>query len=95
VDTGFQQLKEKLISILARHGVKRAALFGSCVRAEMGEDSDIDILVELDREMSLLDFIGLKLELEDAVGRKVDLVEYGALKPLLRDSILKDQVAII
>ena len=75
--------------------MKRAALFGSCASGEMKEGSDIDILVGVDQEMGLLEFIGLKLELEDAAGRKVDLVEYGALKPLLRKSILKDQVAII
>ncbi len=42
----------------------------------MREDSDIDILVEIEKDISLLDFVGLKLEIEEALGRKVDLVEY-------------------
>jgi len=60
----------------------------------MRDDSDIDILVEIDKDISLLDFVGLKLEIEDALGKKVDLVEYKAIKPLLREWILNEQVVI-
>ena len=90
-----EEIKRRVLPILRRYGVKRVDLFGSCVKGEMREDSDIDILVEIEKDISLLDFIGLKLEIEDALGRKVDLVEYDTIKPLLREKILKEQVVIL
>ena len=89
------EIKRKILPILQRYGVKRIGLFGSCVRGEMREDSDIDILVEIEKDISLLDFIGIKLEIEETLGRKVDLVEYCTIKPLLRDRILKEQVVVL
>ena len=71
-----EQMKEKIRALLVKRGVRKAALFGSHVRGDAGEDSDVDILVELDDSLSLLVFIGLKLELEDSIGKRVDLVEY-------------------
>ena len=91
----IEEIKQKILPILLRYGVKRTGLFGSYVRGEMGKDSDIDILVEIDKDISLLDFVGLKLEIEDTLKRKVDLVEYNTIKPLLRDSILKGQEIIL
>ena len=91
----FNEIKEKIRPIMKRYGVKKVALFGSLVRGEMREDSDIDILVEIERDISLLDFIGLKIEIEEALGRKVDLVEYCTIKPLLKDKILEEQVVIL
>ena len=61
----------------------------------MRADSDIDILVEISKDISLLDFVGLKLEIEEALGRKVDLVEYKTIKPLLKERILQEQVTIL
>jgi hypothetical protein len=91
----IEEVKRKIMPVLQRHQVKRAALFGSVVRGEMKENSDIDILVEVDSELSLLDFIGIKQEIEDTLARRVDLVEYDAIKPLIRDAILKEQVMIL
>lgn len=61
----------------------------------MREDSDIDVLVEIGDDISLLDFVGIKLEIEEALGRRVDLVEYSTIKPLLKDRILSEQVEIL
>jgi predicted nucleotidyltransferase len=93
--THIEEIKRRILSILKRYGVKRAGLFGSWVRGEMEADSDIDILVEIEEEISLLDFVGLKLELEEALGRRVDLVEYSTIKPLLKERILNQEVAIL
>lgn len=87
-------IKNKIISILKRQGVTRAAFFGSVARGEAKKNSDIDILVELPKKMSLLDVVGLKLDLEEKLGKKVDLVEYAAIHPLLKDNILKEQKII-
>lgn len=91
----IEEIKRKALPILQGYGVRRVGLFGSCVRGEMTSDSDIDMLVEIGRDISLLDFVGLKLELEDALNRKVDLVEYSTIKPLLRESILAQQEIIL
>ena len=72
----------------------RAAIFGSSVKGEMREDSDIDILVEFKGEKSLLDLAGLKIELEELLERKVDVLTYNSLHPLLKDKILSEQEII-
>jgi hypothetical protein len=59
------------------------------------KSSDIDILVDVDENISLLDFVGIKLDLEEVLGRKVDLVEYGTIKPRLRERILKEQLVVL
>jgi len=91
----IEQIKRQILPILRRYGVKRVGLFGSCVRGEMTPDSDIDILVDIEKDISLLDFVGIKLELEEVLNRKVDLVEYSTIKPLLRESILSRQEIIL
>ena len=91
----IQQIKKKINPILKRYGVKKAAIFGSFVRGEAKKNSDIDILVEIKKDISLLDFVGLKLEIEEAIGRKVDLVEYNTLKPFIREKALEEQLAIL
>ncbi len=89
-------IKNKILPILKRHRVKRAGIFGSVVRSEAREESDIDILVEIERDdISLLDFVGIQLELEDALDKKVDLGEYCTIKPIIRDKILKEEVRIL
>ena len=91
----IEEIKKKILPILKSHGIRRAGLFGSYVRGEMKEESDIDILVDIQKDMSLLDFVGIKLEIEDVLKKKIDLVEYKAIKPLLRDKILNEQVVIL
>jgi predicted nucleotidyltransferase len=73
----------------------RAAIFGSFVRGEMQETSDLDILVEFKGEKSLLDLAGLKIELEELLGRKVDVLTYDSLHPLLKENILSEQKVIL
>lgn len=91
----IREIKKIILPILNRYGVKKAAVFGSAARGEMDEKSDIDILVEIKKNLSLFEFVHLKNELEDALGKKVDLVEYETIKPRLRDIILREQLAIL
>ena len=91
----IEEIKRKILPILQRYGVKKIGLFGSCVRGEMREDSDIDILVEIEDDISLLEFVGVKLEIEEALGKEIDLVEYNTIKPLIRERILSEQVRIL
>jgi predicted nucleotidyltransferase len=89
------EIKEKILNALKQNDVKRASLFGSIVRGELTDESDIDILVEFKGEKSLLDLVGLKLELEEMLKRKVDVLTYNSLHPLLKDRILREQEVIL
>ena len=87
-------IKEKIFPILKQNNIKRAGLFGSVVKGNDTETSDIDILVELNSEISLIDFVRIKLELEDNLKRRIDLVEYRAIKPRLKKRILSEELRI-
>lgn len=91
----IEQIKKKIIPILKQAGVKRSSIFGSYVRGDQTKGSDIDILVEMPKGRSLLDLIGLEMELKKAIGKKVDLLTYNSINPLLRDYIQKDQLQIL
>lgn len=91
----IDQIKRKTIPILKAAGVKRSSLFGSIVRGEAKKDSDIDILIEAPKKMSLFDLAGLKIDLEEALGEEVDVITYNSIHPLLKDYILRDQLKIL
>jgi hypothetical protein len=95
MEKAIQNIKKKIIPILKRYEVKKAAIFGSFVRGEARKKSDIDILVDLPEDKSLLDLVGLKLELEEILKRKVDVLTYNSLHPLLKNIILSEQKAIL
>jgi hypothetical protein len=79
---------------LSRFGVSSIAVFGSAARDEHGPKSDVDILVEFNpqRRIGLLAFIRLRQRLEEMIGVRVDLATKKALKPQLRDRILREAV---
>lgn len=91
----LEDIKKKIIPVLKHHKAKKAGLFGSLVRGQMKKRSDIDILVDLPRNLSLVDVVGIQQEIEKVVGRKVDLVEYAAIKPLLKKYILSEEIRIL
>lgn len=90
----IEEIKKTIEPILLRHQIKRAGIFGSVAQGRASSESDIDILVELGNQISLLEFVGIKYELEDLLGRKVDLVEYQAVKPRLRHRIMAEEIRI-
>jgi len=79
---------------LERLSVKSLALFGSIVRGEEGPRSDIDLLVEFAGPATFDQYMDLKFFLEDLLGRPVDLVTHGALKPRLRPYIEKEAIHV-
>jgi uncharacterized protein len=89
------QIKQKVLPILKEASVTRSSLFGSYVRGEQKGDSDIDLLVDFPRGKGLFEFAGLQLKLEDALKKKVDLVEYASLHPFIRERILAEQIQIL
>ncbi|MCK4699670.1 MAG: nucleotidyltransferase family protein, partial [Bacteroidales bacterium] len=82
-----EELREKVLSVLLPWGVKRIAIFGSVVRGEDRPESDIDILVELEKPIGWK-FFSLEIYLEKIFGRKIDLVTKNALKEQIKESIL-------
>jgi len=91
----IDEIKNILVRVLEKYDVKRAALFGSIVRGEATEESDIDLLIEFEGRKSLLDLAGLKIELEEHLKRKVDVLTYDSLHPLLKEKILSEQEVIL
>ena len=89
------EMKKEVIRILQQADVKRAGLFGSFARGEATSQSDLDLLVEFQDEKTLLDLIGLKHRLEQMLGIKVDVVTYQSLSPLLRNSIMQEQIPVL
>lgn len=89
-------IKKKVLPILKRHEVKRAAIFGSIARGDAKANSDVDLLIEYKSEdKSLFDLVDLKAELEKTLGRKVDIVTYNSIYWRLREQILAQQVVIL
>ena len=77
--------------------IKRAWLFGSCSRGEETSSSDLDILVEYDRQkarISLMTIANIMLSLEKIIRRKIDLVEFNCLLPFAKESAEKDKILI-
>ncbi len=95
--TRLDELNAQIVPILRRHGVIRAGIFGSFARGDQTSESDVDILIEFDpaKQKSLFDLSALALELEDALGRAVDVVTYKALNPRIRDRALADEVVVL
>ncbi len=91
----INKLIPKIVAILKRNNIKKAGIFGSFAKGNFKKNSDIDILIMPSEDMSLLDLSGIKIELEDVLNRKVDLVSYNYIHPSLKESILKSEVQII
>jgi len=87
--------KSRILPVLKKYGVIKASLFGSIVRGEMTKNSDIDILVEFQDDKTLLDLVGLQNELIEKLKRKVDVITYNSIHPMLKEQILNEQVKIL
>ncbi|MEK6905558.1 MAG: nucleotidyltransferase family protein [Nanoarchaeota archaeon] len=90
----IKQIVKIAVPILKRNGIKKAGIFGSYARGEAKKKSDIDMLVQPPNGMGF-GFFGLNLELEEKLGKKVDLVSYNGLSPYLKDKILEQEVRIL
>lgn len=80
--------------IISRYKAKEIGLFGSFVRDEQKNNSDVDVLADFDEEADLFDLVGLAQFLEEKLNRKVDVVPKNALRTELRESVLREVVVI-
>jgi len=97
IHLGLVDVEEaKLAELCQRYQVRELAVFGSAARGEMRSESDIDFLVEFlpEAEIGLIEYAGLMLDLSRLLGRKVDLISKCAVKPLIRDSVLRDAMPV-
>jgi len=86
----FAEITRRVTPILERYGVQYAGVFGSVARGEETPRSDVDVLVVLKRPVSLLKFFALNDELENVLGRKVDLVTRDSLNPHVKPFALQE-----
>src|SRR5687767_1913245 len=89
-----RQKRDVILRVAAQFGAHRVRIFGSVARGEAGPESDVDILVEMERGRSLLDLVGLEQDLHDLLGCRVDVVVEGGINPLIAERILKEAVAL-
>ena len=95
ISKSIKPIKQKIINIIKKTGIKRAGIFGSFARGESKKSSDIDILVEPTKKMSYFEIIQLEEKLKNALNRKIDLVTYKSIHPLLKEKILNEEVKLI
>lgn len=86
----LRELRAAILPIAHAHDARNIRIFGSFARGDQRPSSDVDLLVELPPSASLLDLVGLKLDLEDALHRHVDVLTEAGLSPYLRERILRD-----
>ena len=91
----IDEIKVKAIPILRAAGIKKSSIFGSYVRGEQHEKSDIDFLVEYPEHTTLFDIVELKENLEETLKKSVDLVGYNVIKSRLKQHILSEQIQIL
>ena len=91
----LKQLKPIIVKILKKNDVVKAGIFGSYARGEQTKKSDIDILIKFKGRKSMFDLVRVERELRSTLKKQVDLLTYKSIHPLLKKSILEDEVKII
>jgi uncharacterized protein len=90
----LKEKRETILRIAAKHGARNVRVFGSAARGEADEESDLDLLVEMEPGRSLLDHAALWLELQEVLGRRVDVVSDRGIKPRIRERVLREAVLL-
>lgn len=86
--------RDEVLQLASARGARKVRVFGSVARGDAGAESDVDFLVDLDDERTLFDLGHLLLDLEELLGRKVDLVLEEALHPYIRKRVLREAVEL-
>jgi predicted nucleotidyltransferase len=89
-----QDKRAAILAIAARHGVQRVRVFGSFARGDAREDSDLDLLIEAGPHTPPWFPGGLLVDLEEELGRRVDVAEESSLHPLIRDHVLHEAILL-
>jgi hypothetical protein len=94
IDALLAEKRAEVLRIAAKYGARQVRVFGSVARGEDDEQSDVDLLVDLEAGRSLLDLGGLQYELESLLGRPVDVVTEHGLKARMRERTLREAVPV-
>lgn len=92
MDPLIESHRQQILDLAMRRGAQRIRLFGSMARGDAKATSDVDFLVEMQSDKSAFALGGLLMDLQDLLGRRVDVVTPNALHPALRDEILNGAV---
>ena len=90
INSSLQKKREEILTIAHEHGIQSIKLFGSVARQEDQNGSDIDLLVSFEEGRSLFDLIRFKQEIEDLIGRPVDVVTENSIHWTLKEDILSE-----
>lgn len=93
-DRSLHEHRDEILRIASRHGACNVRVFGSFARGDAGPDSDVDLLIDAGPQTSPWFPGGLVADLEELLGRRVDVVEQAALHHLLRDRVLAEAVPL-
>ncbi len=86
----LREKRDEILRTAARHGAHNVRVFGSTARGDVGPESDIDLLVNLEPGRSLLDLGALLMDLQDLLGCPVDVVTEAGLRSRIRDRVLRE-----
>lgn len=89
------QYQQLILPVLKRYMIKRAAIFGSVAKGTTSKNSDVDLLIEPADDFTLFKMLQLEEEITALLNRKVDIVEYNALKSSIKDEVLNSAIAIL
>jgi len=91
----IEKYKRLILPVLKRYFIQRAAIFGSLAKNELKAGSDIDLLIEPGKDFTLFKMLALEQEIADVTKRRVDLVEYSAIKPSIKNEVLLSAISIL
>ncbi len=91
----INQIKKIIIPILKKNNVVQAGIFGSYAHGKQKKGSDVDILIKYSKPKSLFDLARLEIDLEKKLKKKVDLLTYNSLHPLIKEKVLSEEVKIL
>ena len=94
MSTLLKRHRLNILRIARSHGARRIRVFGSFARGEERQDSDLDVLVDLEPGRDLLDIVAIKQDLEALLDRRVDVVTERAVSPYIRESVLREATAL-
>lgn len=91
----IEQYRQLILPVLKRYFIKHAAIFGSFAKGDVNTNSDVDLLIEPGKGFTIFKMLKLEEEISDLIKRKVDLVEFSALKPSIRKEVLSSAINIL